>query len=65
MMKLEGLLNEEGHFTEAEYPLTIKPNISTLGPIIEISRKEPLISFLPADSIRTLLGFNANTIYEK
>ena len=24
------IINEEGHFTEQEYPLTIEPNISTL-----------------------------------
>ena len=36
---------DEGHFTEANYPFTIKPNISTLGSIIEISPQGPIISF--------------------
>ena len=31
------IIIHEGHFTEADYPFTIKPNFSTLGSIIEIS----------------------------
>ena len=54
---------EEGHFTEADYPFTIKPNFSTIGSIIEIFRQEPMISFLPDVSIRDPLGFNASTMY--
>ena len=42
----------------------MKPNFSTLGRITEISKQDPLISCLPDDSIRNLLGFNASTIYE-
>ena len=53
---------EEGHFTESEYPFKIKPKISTLGIIIDISRQDPLISFLPDDSIGGLLLFDAITI---
>ena len=63
-MKLEGLLLMGVFFIEVEYPFTIKPNFSTPGSIIEISRLKPLISFLTNDSIRNL-GFNASTIYEK
>ena len=32
---------------------------------MELSRQEPLISFLSNDSIRDLLGFNATTLYEE
>ena len=53
------------HYTEANYPFTIKPSFSTLGSIIEISSQGPIISFLPDDSIRDLLGFKASTIFEK
>ena len=56
---------EGGHFTEADYLFTIKPNFSTLSSIIEIPRHEPVITFLPDDSIRDLLGCNASTIFEK
>ena len=69
--EIESLNNEikriiiEGHFTEADFPFTIKPSFSTLGSIIEISRQEPLISSLPNDCIRNLLVFNAVTIYEE
>ena len=70
--EIEGLNKEikrnnigEEHYTEANYPFTIKPNFTKLGSIKEISRQEPLKSFIPDDSIRNLLGFNTRTIYEK
>ena len=53
---------DEGHFTEVDYPFTNKPNFSNLGSITEISRQEPIITFLPNVSIRDLLGFNATTL---
>ena len=56
---------DEGHFTEAVDPFTIKPNFSTLSSIIEISKQELLNSFPNADSIRNLEGFDASTIYEE
>ena len=56
---------DEEHYTEANYPFTIKPNFSTLGSIIEISQRGPIISFLFDDSIRDLLGFNARALYEE
>ena len=56
---------DEGHFTETKCPFTIKPNFSTLGSIIEISPKGPIITFMPNYSIRDLLGFNASTFYEE
>ena len=52
---------DKGHFTQDEYPFTIKPNFSTLGSIIEISPQEPIISFAFDDSIRNL-GFNETII---
>ena len=55
----------EEHFTEACYPFTIKTNFSTLGSIIEISKQEPLNSFLHNDFIGNRLGFNAVTLYEE
>ena len=57
------IINEE-HYTEINYPFTIKPNFSTLGSIIEILPQGPMISFMFDDSIRDLLGFNARTIYK-
>ena len=56
---------EEEHFTEANCPYKIKPKFSTLGSFIEISSQRPINVFLPDDSIRSLLGFNATTIYEE
>ena len=64
-VEIRRVIFEENHFTEVDYPFTIKPNFSTLGSIIEISRQGPLISFTPDDSIRDPLGFNASTMYEE
>ena len=58
------IIIEEGLFTVG-YPLTIKPNFSTLGSSIENSRQEPLISFICGDSGRDLSGFNPETKYDK
>ena len=58
------IINEE-HYTESNYPFTIKPNFSTLGSIIEISTEGPVITFAPDGSIRDLLGFIKTTIYEE
>ena len=63
--EIKRIIIDEGHYTEIDYPFTIKPNFSTLGSIIEISIEGPLISFLPDDSMRNLLGFNATTIDDK
>ena len=62
--EIKRIILEQEHFTEANNPFTIKPDFSTLGSIIEVSGQEPLICFLPDDSMRNLLGYNASTIYE-
>ena len=59
------IIIEEGHYSEIEYSFPNKPNFSTLGPIIEISIQGPIITFVPDNSIRDLLGFNKTTIYEE
>ena len=48
---------DEGHYTEANYPFTIKPNFSTLGSIVEILPQRPIIRFVFDDNIGNLLGF--------
>ena len=63
--EIKRIIIDEEHYTEANYPFTIKPNFSTLGSIIEISPQGPIISFVFDDSIRDLLGFNARTLYEE
>ena len=63
--EIKRLIIDEEHYTEANYPFTIKPNFSTLGSIIEISPQEPIIGFMFADSIKDLLGFHAITLYEE
>ena len=56
---------DEGHYTEANYPFTIKPNFSTFGSNIEISTQGPVITIVPVDSIRDFLGFIKITTYEE
>ena len=55
----------DGHYTEANYPFTTKPNFSTLGSNIETSTQGPVIKFVPDDSIGDLLGFNNTAIDEE
>ena len=63
--EIRRIIIDEVQFTEADYPFTIKANFSTPGSIEAISRQKPLVSFLPDDSIRDLLDFNASKIYEE
>ena len=63
--EVKRIIIDEGHYNQVNYPFTIKPNFSTLGSIIEISTRGPIISFQPDDSIGNLLGFNKRTIYEE
>ena len=62
--EIKRIIADESQFIGTNYPFTRKPNFSTLGSILEISKQEPLISFPPVDSIRIILGFNAGTIYK-
>ena len=62
--EIKRIVIDEEHYTESNYPFTIKPNFSTLGSIIEISTQGPVITFVPENSIKDLLGFNKTTIYE-
>ena len=63
--EIKRIIIDEEHYTETNYPFKIKPNFSTLGSIIEISTQVPVITFVPDDSIRDLLGFNRTTIFEE
>ena len=63
--EIKRIIIDEEHYTETNYPFTIKPNFSTLGSIIEISPQGPIISFMFDDSKKDLLGFNARLLYEE
>ena len=63
--EIKRIIIDQEHYTETNYPFNIKPNFSTLGSIIEISTQGPVITFIPDDSIRGLLGFNKTTIFEE
>ena len=63
--EIKRIIIDLGLYTEANYPIKIKPNFSTLGSIIEINDPEAAISFKPSDSIGSLFGFNKRTIYDE
>ena len=63
--EIRSINSDEGRFTEANYPFTIKPNFSTLGSLIEISPQGPIISFMFDDSLGDFLAFNARTFFEE
>ena len=63
--EIKRLIIDQEHYTTVNYPFKIKPNFSTLGSIIEISTKGPIITFTPDDSIGNLLGFDNTSIYEE
>ena len=63
--EIKRIINDEGHYTEAIYPFTIKPTLSTLRSVITISIQGPIITFVPDDSIRDLLVFDKITFYEE
>ena len=63
--EIKRIVIDEEHYTESYYPLTIKTIFSTLGSIIEKSIHGPVITFVPDDSIKVLLGFNKITIYDE
>ena len=63
--EIKRIIIDEGYYTEVTYPFAIKPYFPTLESIIEISTVGPVITFVPDDSIRDLLGFNKTKIYEE
>ena len=62
-IEIKRIIIDEEHYSESNYPFTIKPNFVTLGSIRETSTRGPVITFVPDDSLRYLLGFNKTTIY--
>ena len=64
--EIKRILIDKEYYTEANYPIKIKPNFSTLGSIVTINSKppKPLISFIFKDSIGKLLGFDETIIWE-
>ena len=63
--EIKRIIIDQEYYNENNYPFNIKPNFSTLGSIIEISTQGPIITFVPDDRIRGLLGFNKTTIFEE
>ena len=63
--EIKRIIIDKVYYTETTYPFTIKPNFSTLGSIVEIKSKGPIIGFVFDDSIGSLLGFNETILYEE
>ena len=56
---------DKEHYTEANYPFTIKPNFSTLGSIIEIEPQGPINGFVFDDCNGKLLRYNETILWEE
>ena len=64
-IEFKWIIIDEEHYTESNYPFTIKPNFSTIGSSVELTTQGPVNTFAPDDSIKDLLGFNESTILEE
>ena len=63
--ELKSIIIDKGYFSENDYPLTIKPNFSTLGTKIQIQPQGSIIGFVFKDTIGNLLGFNGTILWEE
>ena len=63
--EIKRIIIDEGHYSENNYPFTIKPNVSTLGSIVELSQTGPNISFVMENSIGQILGFDETILYNE
>ena len=63
--EIKRIIIDKGQYTELNYPLTIKPKFSTLGSNIEISTRGAVITSIPDDSTRDILGFHKTTICDE
>ena len=61
--EIKRIIIDKGHYSENEYPFTLKPIFSTLGSIIEKLPQGTIISFVFIDSIRNFLGFHETILY--
>ena len=59
------IIIDEGFYSEKDYPITIKPNFSTLSSIIQIQPQGPIIGFVFDDTVGDLLGFNETILWEE
>ena len=54
---MKRIVIDKGHYSEDDYPFTIKPNFNTLGSFIETKPQGAIIGLVYDDSIRNLLAF--------
>ena len=63
--EVKRFINEDGYYTEASCPFTIKPSFSTSVSNVELSPQGPIIGFVFDDSTRNLLGFHETILYKE
>ena len=61
--EIKRVIIDKEYYTEENYPFTIKANFSTLGSIIKIKQKGPIIGFVFNDSVGNLLGFDETILW--
>ena len=64
-IEIKRIIIDKEHYTEAKYRFPIKPIFSTLGSIVEIKQKRPIVGFVFNDSIGSLLGFDESILFEE
>ena len=63
--EIKRIIIDKEHYTEANYPFSIRPNFSTLGFIVDIRPQGAIIGFVFDDSIGKLLGYNETILWEE
>ena len=56
---------DAGHYAEVDYPLTIKPNFSTIGSFVEILPQGAIITLVINDNVGSLLGFHETKLWQE
>ena len=63
--EIRRIIIDKGHYSEDDYPFTIRPNFTTLGSIVEIKPIGPMIGLVYDNSIGNLLGFKETFLWEE
>ena len=63
--EIKRIIIDDGHYSENNYPFTIKPSFSTLRSIVKTSQTGPNIKFVMENSIGKLLGFDQTILYNE
>ena len=63
--EIKRIIIDKEHYTEANYPFSIRANFSTLGSIVDIRPQGAIIGFVFDDSVGKILGYNETILWEE